>query len=426
MAPTLNAGPHITALFIENVKRLKVVRITPDGRVVQITGANGSGKSSVLDSIYYALAGQKAIDATVPIRKGEDHAVIELSIGPVTVTRKFTESGSTLKITSKDGAQYLSPQRLLDEIIGTLTFDPLEFDRMDAKKRLETLRRIVPVAVDLEELDGLNRADYEARTELGRKLKAVQGNRAALGPTEPEGERGNIPALMEQLNESNAENARRAEAAKEPMRLQEEVDRLLRTAAHLREDAAQMIEKAIDAERSAAQWREKIAALPPVPPMVDVPALVAQVEAARRANDIWNRNTAREAEEVKAKVLENDISAITLRMAAREAEKANAIAAAPMPVPGLSFGDGDVVFNGLPYDQASSAERLRISMAIAMAGNPKLRVIRIKDGSLLDEKSLALVAEEAERRDYQVWMERVGTHGEVGIVMEDGEVKSNG
>lgn len=93
-----------------------------------------------------------------------------------------------------------------------------------------------------------------------------------------------------------------------------------------------------------------------------------------------------------------------------------------MPVPGLSLAEGRVLLNGVPFDQSSSAEQIRTSVAIAMAANPKLRIIRIKDGSLLDEDGLRLIAEQAKENDYQVWIERVDSSGKIGIVMEDGSV----
>jgi hypothetical protein len=111
-------------------------------------------------------------------------------------------------------------------------------------------------------------------------------------------------------------------------------------------------------------------------------------------------------------------------MEAREQAKRDAIAAAEMPVGGLGFGSGEVLLNGLPFEQASDAEQLRASTAIAMAANPKLRVIRIRDGSLLDEGGLSLLADWAKERDYQVWIERVDTSGKHGIVLEDGHVKA--
>src|SRR3546814_446991 len=79
---------HIVQLQSENVKRLKAVSITPSGRIVEVTGKNGNGKSSVLDSIFYALAGTKEIPSQ-PIRKGESKAVTEIDIGGLTIRRTF-------------------------------------------------------------------------------------------------------------------------------------------------------------------------------------------------------------------------------------------------------------------------------------------------------------------------------------------------
>ena len=76
----------------------------------------------------------------------------------------------------------------------------------------------------------------------------------------------------------------------------------------------------------------------------------------------------------------------------------------------------------MPFSQASSAEQIRVSLAMAMSLNPKLRVIRILDGSLLDADNLALITEAAVAADYQVWIERVSDPSETAVVIEDGEV----
>jgi hypothetical protein len=81
-----------------------------------------------------------------------------------------------------------------------------------------------------------------------------------------------------------------------------------------------------------------------------------------------------------------------------------------------------VTLNGIPLGQASAAEQLRVSVALAMAANPKLRVLRILDGSLLDTESLAIIGELAKENDFQAWIEVVDESGKVGIVIEDGRV----
>ena len=111
------------------------------------------------------------------------------------------------------------------------------------------------------------------------------------------------------------------------------------------------------------------------------------------------------------------------RIKACEGKRQEAIQAAKMPLEGLSFNDyGNIIFGGFPLDQASQAEQLRISMEIAMAAQPELRIIRISDGSLLDSESLEAIRTAAAAGDYQIWIESVDESGKVGVVIEDGEV----
>jgi len=125
----------------------------------------------------------------------------------------------------------------------------------------------------------------------------------------------------------------------------------------------------------------------------------------------------------------------TDRMAERATLRAKALADAVMPVPGLALArlcdvvpneeaeDLIVTFEGEPFSQASGAQQLRVSMRLAMAANPKLRIMLIKEGSLLDANGLALVRELAVEGDYQVWLETVGEGDGSGIIMEQGRVR---
>ena len=104
-------------------------------------------------------------------------------------------------------------------------------------------------------------------------------------------------------------------------------------------------------------------------------------------------------------------------------EKETALKTAEMPIPGLSVNDTGVTYNDIPFGQLSSSEQLKVSLGIAMALNPKLKVIRITDGSLLDEDSMAIIRKLAEKKDYQVWCEKVDGTGKIGFYIEEGEVK---
>src|SRR3989304_5788661 len=137
----------ILKLTAENVKKLRAVEITPTGELVEITGRNGAGKSSVLDSLWWALAGTKHIQA-VPIRKGATKARIRLDLGELTVERRFSEKGPTPTVENAEGARFTSPQGILDALLGALTFDPLAFVGQEPREQFETLRRLLPLPHD--------------------------------------------------------------------------------------------------------------------------------------------------------------------------------------------------------------------------------------------------------------------------------------
>ena len=117
---------------------------------------------------------------------------------------------------------------------------------------------------------------------------------------------------------------------------------------------------------------------------------------------------------------------LTKQLARLDAEKQATLESAKWPIDGLGFGEEGITFDGLPFEQASSAEQLRVAVAIGLALNPTLRVLLIRNGSLLDEENLRMLAEMAADADAQVWLERVGEDGECAVVIEDGTIKPIG
>ncbi len=124
----------IIGLQAERIKRIVAVDIKPNGNLVQITGKNAQGKTSVLDSIWWALGGLANVQGR-PIKDGENNAFIKLDLGEIVVTRKFKKVGeneftSTLSVETAEGTNVSSPQKVLDELLGELSFNPLEFARI--------------------------------------------------------------------------------------------------------------------------------------------------------------------------------------------------------------------------------------------------------------------------------------------------------
>lgn len=431
----------IVQLNAENVKRLTAVEIRPDGNIVEISGRNGQGKSSVLDAIWWALTGTTNIQSK-PIRKGEEEAVIRLDLGEIKVIRKFKSRddgtySTSLVVESGEGARFPSPQRMLDDLVGHLSFDPLAFTRMKPEDQLEALKRFVP-GVDFAAIEKANKDDFAKRTDINRAAKALRAQ--ADGIVVPPGtsaERIDDAALVEEMEkagEHNTEIERRKARRDQAVLSIEAFDASAKgnrgRAATLRAEADELRKRADLQDAEAAEDEAKVKELqarldgaPALPEPIDTAALRQRIAEAGTINAAVAKRAERAEIEARAKAEEQKSAALTKAMETRDAEKRAAISKADLPVPGIAFGDGEILLNGVPFDQASSAEQLRTSVAIAMAGNPKLRVIRVQDGSLLDEEAFRILAEMAASADYQVWVEVVQSGRSTAVVIEDGAVR---
>lgn len=419
----------------ENVKKLSVVEINPDGSLVMITGKNGAGKSTILDCIAGAIEGAKHVGAE-PLRKGQKKGKIRLELGgeqvELTVERRFTESGSTLIVETADGVRPQKPQSIMDALYGAISFDPLTFARSDRKTQLDMLRKLVKMDVNPDVLDGANQRDFEKRTEVNREAKslAAQAEGIIVPPDLPDAPI-DTDAIMEELTEVdnfNADVRAREEARRQHWngiqshrldaeKKRKEAEELRRRGLELDADAGWLEDKVKEEEG-------KVADLPALPALKSAVEIRARLEDAQSLNKGIEAKKRRDDLLAKAKAKDAESLALTEAIDARNKAKADAIAGAKMPIDGLSFADGGVTFNGVLFDQASSAEQLRVSMAIAMAANPELRVMLIREGVYLDDDGLRLVAEMAKESGYQVWIETLRPDGHAAVIMEDGMVKA--
>jgi len=420
----------IIQLNAENVKRLRAVEIKPgDNGLVIVAGRNGQGKTSVLDSIEYALAGKRSLPEK-PVRSGEDKATITVALDghpPLTVRRTITESGGgQLTITAGDGLRAASPQTLLDKLCGSIAFDPLEFIRMEPRKQVEVLRALV--GLDFSELDAQAAELFSERTEVHRQAKAVKARLDASPAVDgaPAAEIA-VAELLDELKRRQAANrandAQRDELKSMASAIDEtdqEIVELEHRIAELQVRLEGKRELAEAMRLSHAAQSQKVRQLADADCgeierwIADSERLNAQVRAAAARKHLADEHAALCA---RANVL-------TERLADVASDKAALLAAAQWPVPGLGFDSGGVTLNGLPLGQASSAEQLRVSVAMGLAAHPELRVLLVRDGSLLDADSLAKLAEIAAEHDAQVWVERVGEGDPCAVVIEDGTVRT--
>lgn len=426
-------GYRILSFHAENIKRLSVVSITPAGALVEISGKNGNGKTSVIDAIAWVLDGAANIQDQ-PVRKGKKDGVIEVSLGDdsgekLLVRRNWT-SGSDkkgyLKIETPEGMRPKAPQQMLDDLMGAISFDPMAFYAKNAKDQFAILRDLVTFDVDIAELDRLRDEDYNARTDRNRELARTRALLASVQVPKdaPEAPIDTKP-MMDALTNADAFNADvRTRTAQREGLVTSRAESLKRNEAiklkvqELHALAARELELVTNAEQEMATWERD-----PLPALVDSKSIREDIVAAEIKNSAHARLAQRKIYETTVADLELDAKRLTERIAHVEGKKREAMARAKMPIAGLSMDGDSVTFNGLPLDQASGAERLRVSTAIAAALNPKLRVIRIKNGNDLDDDGVTTIAEMAANLGLQIWMERIVPGTQSAVILEDGHIR---
>lgn len=410
---------QIIELVASNIKRLKAVRIKPNGNVVQLTGKNEQGKSSCLDAIMYALGGKSAQDEK-PIRDGEEKASVEVDLGDLIVKRRWTGENTYLDVCSKDGAKYPSPQAILDKLVGELTFDPLRFSQMDPKEQANILASFA--GIDLAEIAAKRKEVENERTVVGRDLKSVEAQLNALPEVDAPDTEVDVSALLESQLAANKVNAAIDALRREQVAQDRRVHDAEETVIHLREQLAVAEDRFKTAKEKASALTDEVAKSKDV----DVSAITAEIASAGEVNKRVAAKRERSQKANRAAELKATYDKHTKRLAAIDKAKTDKIAAAKLPVEGLTFAESGINFKGIPFRQASSAERLRVSAAMGIALNPKLRVMFFRDASLLDDDNMAMVAKMADEFGVQIWLERVTKGENIGVCIENGEVKDFG
>jgi len=418
----------IVKLSAENFKKLVAVEITPDGNTILLTGKNGAGKSSVLDAIFAAFCGKKGVPDK-PIRDGQESAEIVVETENFTIKRTFTTAGGgSLTVTNSDGYKAASPQALLDKIVGEIAFDPMKFIHdYDTRKQRQVLMELV--GFDFTDLEQQIAAVKQERSQITRDKDKSQHDADAIDSADvPEKEVG-LKYLTDKLQTAMNLNA-------EQDRIMSEINSLNRditAGAYGCEQAEVQIERlekelqaAKDAQTAALRRNDerlaqKAKLAESLEPKIDIAAIQAEIDGVESTNTLIRLNKQKAQHLTYVALCRNKFAELGKKMKALEDQKAQRLAEVKMPIAGLSIDESGVTYEGIPLAQVNSAKQLEIGVAVSMALNPKLKVIRMC-GNNLDSASLKIINKLVKDKDYQAWIEKVDETGKVGIFIEDGTV----
>jgi DNA repair exonuclease SbcCD ATPase subunit len=401
----------LLSLKVENIKRIACCEIHPDGSpVIVLRGENGCGKSSLIDGLIYSLSGKDA-QCEQPIRDGADEARVLATFEDLIVRLRLTRKGGReLVVTNAAGARYSQPQAMLDALIKRVAFDPGEFLRLKPARQTETLRDLA--GLDFTALEADKQVAYSLRRDLDRDARGLLSRLDALPYTEDIEPVDLDAALDEQARLTEAQSVR-AHLAQSQVLKQDKIRDLTQRIAELESRLANSRADLAEYQEDLAIDQGRLEVLPDS--AAGLAALRRRISDAEAINHRARQQAERRGLAEQLADLQAQSAEQSEAIAAVDAAKADRLAAAVWPVDGLGLDDHGVTWQGLPLDQASSGEKLHVSVAIGFALNPGIRLVCIRDASLLDPESLRLVAQLARDHDGQVILEIVG-EGDLKVV----------
>ena len=445
----------IIKLIAENIKKLKAVEITPEGNVIKISGENEAGKSSVLDSLFYALCWKEACkEVARPIRDGQLEAQVQLilqkdkdddfklidqaegineedNIQKIIVTRKWTDNDKTyLKIETEDGSKFTSPQVLLDSLINDLSFDPFKFMRMSSKEQVNQMFKLIKLEKDPRELDIERAKIYDERTLINRETVKLKGQLDGFRPDIPDDSypteeitSESILVKLRKARELKEQNDRlrndlknisiEFQAKKNEIHEIEEQISLLRMKLEAKAEECKVISKrGVELKKVVSELKD---------PNID--GIESQLQKVEEHNKQYERKNRYEQIKLEHNESEKKSDAMTKKIKGIDDKKEEIMTNIKFPIKGLSFDENGVTYLKIPLQQCAKTQQLKVAIAIGIAMKPKLRIIRILDGALLTAKNMKVIETLAEIKDFQVWIE-IASDVPIGIFIEDGVVKS--
>lgn len=398
----------ISKLEIENVKRVKAVSLEPtQNGLTVIGGRNNQGKTSVLDSIAWALGGDKF----KPTSARRDGSVVppflhvEMDNGLV-VERKG--ENSSLKVIDPAGRK--GGQQLLNEFVEQFALDLPRFMSQTSKEKANVLLRIIGVEEQLKKLDYDEMTTFNRRREVGRIAlqKQKYAEELPLYPDVPKEPISASELILRQQDilAKNGENQRlRSEYASMVKRHDELLEKLRATQAEFDELTAKIaistktVEELVD--ESTDEIRESL---------LNIEKINTKVRA----------NGERERAEIEAEQYKKDYDALTAEIEDLRAARTKLLDNADLPLPGLSVVDGELTYNGVKWDCMSGSDQLKTATAIVRRLNPKCGFVLLDKLEQMDIDTLREFGQWLESEGLQAIATRVSTGDECSIIIEDG------
>lgn len=405
----------INSFELENVKRVKAVKLAPSENGLTIIGGNNNqGKTSILDAIAWAVGGNKF----KPSQANREDSVLPPSLqvtlsNGLVVERKG--KNSDLKILDPQGRK--TGQNLLDEFIEELALNLPKFMNASNKTKADILLQIIGVGEQLAKLELEEKKLYEERLMTGRLQEQKQKYSDELAHYEEVPKTPISPSeLIKQQQEILARNGENQRKRQEAERYKTLVENQRATVERIAKQFEEEKLKLTQFENDLAIAQKSALAL------VDesTEELEQNIANIETINIKVRANLEKEKASEEAKVLADKYTELTNQIEEVRKEKYDLLNNANLPLQGLSVEDGELTYNGMKWDNMSGSEQLIVATSIVRKLKPNCGFVLIDKLEQMDLDTLQKFSQWLEKEDLQAIGTRVSKGDECSIIIEDG------
>lgn len=405
----------INSLELENVKRIKAVKLEPtkNGLTV-IGGKNGQGKTSVLDSIMWTLGGKK-YEPSQPHREGsfvDPQLRIELSNG--VIVERGGKNGS-LKVTDSLGQK--RGQALLDSFVSQFALDLPKFMNSTSQEKAKSLLQIIGVGDQLSILEKKESQKYNERYEIGRI--AEQKKKYAAEMVQWDGVPEEIISASELIKQQqeilakNGENQRIRDKATQLQAAREQLSNQLA----MYQAKVDELKEALDNNMEQLEITSKTVQELKDESTEELEANISNIDSvnAKVRDNLNKRKAQEEADEYKLQY--DDLSAEIEQI---RKDRMDLLKGADLPLEGLTVEDGELKYKGQAWDNMSGSEQMIVSTSIVRKMNPQCGFVLLDKLEQMDLDTLNNFGKWLEKEGLQAIATRVSTGDECSVLIEDG------
>ncbi len=400
----------INKLEIENVKRIKAVKVEPKANGLTVIGGNNNqGKTSVLDSIAWALGGERY----KPSQATREGSVIPPTLHIVMNNGLVVErkgKNSSLKVTDPNGQK--AGQQLLNEFVEQLALDLPRFMEASGAEKAKILLQIIGVGPQLTQFEQQEKEIYQERLYVGRTADQKE-KFAKEQPYYADAPKYLVSAseLIRQQQEILARNGENQRKRERLHQLEQRYQRINDQMANLLAEQKKVESDLEIARKSALDLHDE-----------STEELEQNISNIEEINRKVRANLDKEKAEDDAKTYRNQYNSLTKDLEEVRDKKAQLLNSAELPLPELSVKEGELIYKGQKWDNMSGSDRLKVSTAIVRKLNPNCGFVLLDKLEQMDMKSLQEFGEWLEAEGLQAIATRVSTGDECSIIIEDGYV----